>query len=69
MKNSIFNLLYFLLALFIVGCSADKADIPVESAPASSEQLYAISYKAPVFEKDDRIEKIKSIDLVLHILL
>jgi len=69
MKTSVINLLYFFLLFLLIRCTADNSNISEEPNKISSERLVSTSFKAPAFEKDDRVEKIKSIAPRLHELM
>ncbi len=66
MKSSINCLFFIITLLLLVSCKQNESSAPESTA---SERAVSSSYKAPFFENDNRIEKIKEIAPELHELI
>jgi CubicO group peptidase (beta-lactamase class C family) len=66
MKSSINCLFFIITLLLIVSCKQKESSAPESTA---SDRSVSSSYKAPLFEEDNRIEKIKEISPELHELI
>ena len=66
MKSSITYLTFAITLLFLISCKQNESS---KQKSSESERSISSSYKAPAFENDNRIEKIKEIAPELHELI